>query len=96
MYHGKGGTMHVENPRYENSLHDLFFQAAQEKGLRKNPDFNDWSHAQVRRIQQNRRSWFTSCESMLMQLALFLCWRTSSPKEPSLTAGPSESRKHSK
>ena len=51
MYHGKGGTMHVENPRYQNSLHDLFFQAAKEKGLRQNPDFNDWSHAQARCLE---------------------------------------------
>ena len=47
VYHGKGGTMHVENPRYENSLHSVFFEAAAQKGFRANPDFNDWSHPQV-------------------------------------------------
>ena len=41
--------MHVENPRYHNSLHDLFFKAAEQKGLKANPDFNDWSHPQARR-----------------------------------------------
>lgn len=39
--------MAVENPRYHNKLHDVFFQAAQEVGLQHNPDFNDWSHSQV-------------------------------------------------
>ena len=45
--HGIGGTMHVENPRYQNPLHDVFFQAAKEKGLNFNPDFNDWNTPQV-------------------------------------------------
>ncbi len=39
--------MHVENPRYQNPLHDVFFQAAKEKGLTFNPDFNDWNTPQV-------------------------------------------------
>ena len=39
--------MHVENPRYQNPLHDVFFQAAKEKGLNFNPDFNDWNTPQV-------------------------------------------------
>ena len=47
-FHGKGGTMNVENPRYENRLHDVFFKAAEEAGLAHNTDFNDWSHPQVR------------------------------------------------
>ncbi len=41
--------MHVEDPRYENEMHDVFFSAAKEVGLQYNPDFNDWSHQQVRR-----------------------------------------------
>eukprot|EP00891_Asterochloris_glomerata_P004901 jgi/Astpho2/4901/Aster-05830 len=45
--HGIGGTMHVENPRYQNPLHDVFFQAAKEKGLTFNPDFNDWNTPQT-------------------------------------------------
>ena len=28
--HGAGGTMHVENPRYHNKLHDVFFEAARQ------------------------------------------------------------------
>ena len=47
-FHGKGGTMHVENPRYENRLHDVFFKAAEQSGLKLNPDFNDWSRPQVK------------------------------------------------
>ena len=38
----------MENPRYENHLHDVFFKAAEEAGLDLNPDFNDWSRPQVR------------------------------------------------
>lgn len=45
-YHAMGGTMHVENPRYNNKLHDVFFQASQEAGVPYNPDFNDWSRNQ--------------------------------------------------
>jgi len=45
-YHGAGGTMHVEDPRYENKMHDVFFNAAAEQGLPANDDFNDWSHPQ--------------------------------------------------
>lgn len=44
--HGRGGPMHVENPRYQNKLHDVFFQAAEEAGIPKNPNFNDWGHSQ--------------------------------------------------
>lgn len=47
-FHGAGGTMHVEDPRYENKMHDVFFRAAAESGLPANEDFNDWSHSQVR------------------------------------------------
>jgi hypothetical protein len=39
--------MHVEDPRYHNEMHDVFFSAAKEVGLQYNDDFNDWSHAQV-------------------------------------------------
>lgn len=45
--HGVGGTMHVESPRYHNALHDVFFEAAKQYGLKANPDFNDWSQSQV-------------------------------------------------
>ncbi|KAK9820721.1 hypothetical protein WJX74_003026 [Apatococcus lobatus] len=44
--HGAGGTMHVESPRYHNELHDVFFEAARQYGLKANPDFNDWSRSQ--------------------------------------------------
>ncbi|KAK9838967.1 hypothetical protein WJX74_006865 [Apatococcus lobatus] len=44
--HGIGGTMHVENPRYHNELHDVFFEAAKQYGLKHNPDFNDWGTQQ--------------------------------------------------
>ena len=46
--HGVGGPVKVENPRYRNVLHDHFFAAVQEAGLKPNPDFNDWSRSQVR------------------------------------------------
>lgn len=46
-YHGAGGTMCVENPRYQNKLHDVFFNAAASIGLPYNSDFNDWSHDQA-------------------------------------------------
>lgn len=39
--------MHVEDPRYHNEMHDVFFSAAKEVGLQYNSDFNDWSHPQV-------------------------------------------------
>ncbi|PNW75136.1 hypothetical protein CHLRE_12g514200v5 [Chlamydomonas reinhardtii] len=45
-YHGTGGSMNTEQPRYENVLHDEFFKAAAATGLPANPDFNDWSHPQ--------------------------------------------------
>lgn len=45
-FHGTGGTMHVEDPRYQNKMHDVFFDAAAEAGLPHNEDFNDWSHSQ--------------------------------------------------
>jgi hypothetical protein len=47
--HGTGGCMRVENPRYHNYLHDVFFKAAGEAGIQANPDFNDWGRDQVRR-----------------------------------------------
>ena len=39
--------MHVENPRYHNELHDVFFEAAKQYGLKHNSDFNDWGTPQV-------------------------------------------------
>ncbi|KAL4424367.1 hypothetical protein ABPG75_001668 [Micractinium tetrahymenae] len=47
-YHGAGGPMRVENPRYTNpQLHGAFFQAAQQMGLSPNPDFNNWDADQA-------------------------------------------------
>lgn len=45
--HGVDGPLKVENPRYKNILHDVFFRAAEEYGLPANGDFNDWRHPQV-------------------------------------------------
>ena len=39
--------MRVENPRYTNPLHDLFFEAAQQAGIPENDNFNDWGQSQV-------------------------------------------------
>ena len=50
--HGMGGSMHVENPRYTNELHNVFFKAATEYGIPENPDFNDWNRGQVRAAVQ--------------------------------------------
>lgn len=44
--HGQTGGMAVENPRYHNYLHDVFFDAAKEAGIENNPDFNDWRRSQ--------------------------------------------------
>ena len=44
--HGTTGSLAVENPRYHNHLHDVFFAAAKEKGIAENPDFNDWRRDQ--------------------------------------------------
>ncbi|GAB4823239.1 hypothetical protein N2152v2_010285 [Parachlorella kessleri] len=46
-YHGKGGPLAVENPRYQHYLHDVFFKVAQQHGWAGNPDFNDWSRDQA-------------------------------------------------
>ena len=62
QYHGKGGTMHVEDPRYHNEMHDVFFSAAKEVGLQYNADFNDWSHQQVR-LRRKYRVTFGGDES---------------------------------
>ncbi len=48
-FHGTGGTMCVEQPRYENPLHEEFFRACQAVGLPANNDFNNWSTPQVGR-----------------------------------------------
>ncbi|CAD7704784.1 unnamed protein product [Ostreobium quekettii] len=46
-HHGVGGVMSVEDPRYRNDLYDRFFGAAQDVGLPRNPDFNDWRFGQM-------------------------------------------------
>lgn len=46
-YHGVGGSMSVEQPRYESKLHDVFFASAAAAGLPENTDFNNWDHPQV-------------------------------------------------
>ncbi len=45
--HGDAGLMRVENPRYNNPLHEAFFQAAHQAGIPENPNFNDWRRKQV-------------------------------------------------
>ena len=42
-----GGHVKVENPRYHNSIHDSYFEASKQIGLRHNPDFNNWDQPQV-------------------------------------------------
>ena len=49
--------MHVESPRYENKLHDAFFRGAQEAGIPRNRNFNDWGHAQVRAEGKLSEAW---------------------------------------
>jgi hypothetical protein len=39
--------MRVENPRYNNPLHEVFFQSANQAGLPENDNFNDWRRSQV-------------------------------------------------
>lgn len=45
--HSTKGMMRVEDPRYRSRLHDAFFEAAAQKGLEANDDFNDWSRPQL-------------------------------------------------
>ena len=45
--HGNEGLMRVENPRYNNPLHEAFFQAARQAGIPENTNFNDWRTNQV-------------------------------------------------
>ena len=45
--HGCNGLMRVENPRYENPLHDRFFEAAAQAGIPANDNFNNWGHSQA-------------------------------------------------
>lgn len=45
--HGSDGNLSVENPRYHNYLHDVFFKAAEEAGYHQNTDFNDWNRDQA-------------------------------------------------
>lgn len=47
-FHGTGGTMNVEQPRYQNPLHEEFFRACAALGIQQNTDFNNWSRPQVR------------------------------------------------
>ena len=44
--HGTSGALSVENPRYHNYLHDIFFKAATEAGIPPQTDFNDWGRDQ--------------------------------------------------
>ncbi|KAL6758730.1 GMC oxidoreductase-domain-containing protein [Haematococcus lacustris] len=46
-FHGVGGIMQTEQPRYQNPLHEAFFRACQAAGLPENTDFNDWSRPQA-------------------------------------------------
>jgi choline dehydrogenase-like flavoprotein len=39
-YHGKGGPLNVANLRTGNPFQEIFLQAAEQAGLRRNPDFN--------------------------------------------------------
>ena len=45
--HGCNGLMRVENPRYENPLHGMFFEAAEQAGIPRNDNFNNWGHSQA-------------------------------------------------
>ena len=45
--HGTTGNVKVENPRYHNRIHDAYFEASKQIGLRYNPDFNNWAHSQA-------------------------------------------------
>lgn len=47
-YHGVGGTMNVERPRYDTPMHEEFFRACANAGMQANPDFNNWARPQVR------------------------------------------------
>lgn len=38
--------MHVENPIFKSPLVDRMFKASEELGMKRNNDFNDWSHEQ--------------------------------------------------
>ncbi|KAF8065553.1 alkJ [Scenedesmus sp. PABB004] len=46
-YHGAGGAMRVESPRYSNELHGAFFASAAAAGLSANDDFNAWDRPQA-------------------------------------------------
>jgi len=46
-YHGVGGTMNVERPRYDTPMHENFFKACANAGLPANPDFNNWDRPQA-------------------------------------------------
>ena len=39
-YHGASGPLHVSNPRSLNRLSEVFVDAAEEVGFKRNPDFN--------------------------------------------------------
>eukprot|EP00955_Chlamydomonas_euryale_P091300 364612-Chlamydomonas_euryale.AAC.26 len=52
-FRGRGGIMHVENPRYETELHDRFFDAAKAMGLKHNDDFNAWDRPQDVCVQRH-------------------------------------------
>lgn len=40
QYHGVGGPLHVSNLRSANPLSEVFIEAAEQSGFRRNPDFN--------------------------------------------------------
>nr|WRW24843.1 choline dehydrogenase [Dunaliella tertiolecta] len=46
-YHGVGGTMNVERPRYDTPMHENFFKSCANAGLPANPDFNNWDRPQA-------------------------------------------------
>ncbi len=77
--------MHVENPRYQNSLHDLFFKAAEQKGLKANSDFNDWSHPQASLLSwcAKARMGFAPMASPLHSCTLLSCKGNPTSNHPS-------------
>jgi len=66
-YHGRGGMLDVELPRYQNPLSRMFLAAAEQLGLAGGltEDFNDWSRPQEGfgrfQVQQRKgRRWHTA------------------------------------
>eukprot|EP00899_Mesostigma_viride_P025389 jgi/Mesvir1/6034/Mv00775-RA.2 len=46
-YHGAGGNLKVQNPRYHNPLFAVFFKACEQLGFKPNADFNAWDRPQT-------------------------------------------------